>query len=363
MTLDAICRLTLGKKVSDIHLKGGRRPLVRVDGRLHDLEGAPELSAENIGQIAFDLLTVEQRNQFKSDLSIDLSVEIPGVGRYRANLYKQRQQISIALRSIPLRVPSIQSLGLPPSLSKLTHEERGLILLTGVTGSGKSTTLAAMVEEINQREAKHIITIENPIEYSFPDRKSLISQREIGTDSHSFARALRSALRQDPDIILVSEIRDKETMEIALAAAETGHLVMASLHSINAPEAITRIADFFEAHHQQAIRHLLSSNLKAVVSQRLVPMKDGGRIAAVEIMMNRGVVGECIEQAERTKEIPDHIARGHAQYGSQSFDQSLYWYHEDGLITKELALLYSDNPDDLNLRMTGLSGDDWSRSS
>ncbi|MEC7242613.1 MAG: ATPase, T2SS/T4P/T4SS family, partial [Myxococcota bacterium] len=187
--------------------------------------------------------------------------------------------------------------------------------------------------------------------------------REIGLDSHSFANALRAALRQDPDIILVSEIRDKETMEIALAAAETGHLVLASLHSINAPEAITRIADFFESHHQQAIRHLLCGNLKAVVSQRLVPMEGGGRVAAVEIMMNRGVVRECIEQAERTKEIPDHIARGHAQYGSQSFDQSLYWHHEDGRISKEMALRFSDNPDDLGLRMTGLSGDDWSRGS
>ena len=363
MTLDAICRLALQQKVSDIHLKGGRRPLIRIDGQLCELVQAPVLTGEQIGQIAFDLLSPEQRSQFKTDLSIDLSLEIPGVGRYRANLYKQRRQVSIALRSIPIHVPSIHSLGLPASLSQLTREERGLILLTGVTGSGKSTTLAAMVEEINGREAKHIITIENPIEYSFPDRKSLISQREIGMDSHSFERALRAALRQDPDIIFISEIRDKETMEIALAAAETGHLVLASLHSINAPEAITRIADFFESSHQQAIRHLLASNLKAVVSQRLVPMQDGGRIAAVEIMMNRGVVRECIEQAERTKEIPDHIARGHAQYGSQSFDQSLFWHHEDGLITKELALQYSDNPDDLSLRMTGLSGDDWSRQS
>ena len=362
MNLAAICKLSLTHNASDIHLKGGRQPIIRVDGGLLPLPNSPHLSGEAIGQIAFDLLSIEQRARFKDDLDVDLSVSIPDVGRFRANVFKQRQQVSIALRSIPLTVPSIESLGLPEALSKLTREERGLVLLTGVTGSGKSTTLAAMVEEINRREAKHIITIENPIEYNFPDRKSLISQREIGVDSHSFSSALRSALRQDPDIILVSEIRDKETMEIALAAAETGHLVMASLHSINAPEAITRIADFFDADHQQAIRHLLCSNLKAVVSQRLVPMTDGGRIAAVEIMMNRGVVTECIERSERTKEIPDHIARGTAQYGSQSFDQSLYWHHEDGLISKEMALKYSDHPDDLSLRMTGLTGDDWSRS-
>jgi twitching motility protein PilT len=292
---------------------------------------------------------------------VDLSIALPKIGRFRVNVFKQRQQVAIALRVIPREMPSISSLGLPIVLSKLAHAQRGLILLTGVTGSGKSTTLAAMVEEINQSAAKHIITIEDPIEFSFSDSKGLISQREIGVDCHSFSNALRAALRQDPDVILISEIRDKETMEIALSAAETGHLVMASLHSINASEAITRIVDFYEIHHQQAVRHLLSGTLTAIVSQRLVPLKKGGRIAAVEVMLNRGAVSECIENAARTKEIHDFLTTGTAQYGTQSFDQALFWHHQDGLISEENALLFSDSPEDLKLRFAGIAGEDWSR--
>jgi len=309
--------------------------------------------------MAFDLLSPTQRQTFKEELEVDLSIALQGIGRFRVNVFKQRQQVGIALRVIPHEIPTLASLGLPKVLSTLAKEQRGLILLTGVTGSGKSTTLAAMVEEINRCESKHIITIEAPIEFSFTDKNCLISQREIGVDSHSFSSALRAALRQDPDVILVSEIRDKKTMETALSAAETGHLVMASLHSLNAQEAVTRIVDFFEVHHQQALRHLLAGTLSAIVSQRLVPKTNGGRVAAVEVMLNRGAVSECIESADRIKEIPDFLTRGTAQYGTQSFDQSLYWHCKDGLISEENALLFADQPEDLKLRFAGIAGDDW----
>jgi twitching motility protein PilT len=317
------------------------------------------MSAEAVGQLAFDILSPTQREAFKAHLEIDLSIALKGLGRFRVNIFKQRQQVGIALRVIPNTVPTLEDLSLPPILAKLAHEERGLILLTGVTGSGKSTTLAAMVQEINTTCAKHIITIEDPIEFSFQDRLSLISQREIGVDSHSFSNALRAALRQDPDVILVSEIRDRATMEIALSAAETGHLVFASLHALNAPEAITRVVDFFETHHSQAIRHLLAGTLKAIISQRLVPKESGGRVAALEVMVNRGAVSECIEHSSRTKEIPDFLMGGTAQYGTQSFDQALFWLQQRGEISKENALRYATQPEDLEMRFAGIAGDDW----
>jgi twitching motility protein PilT len=361
MNLNDICQSALRQGASDIHLKGGRPPLVRVDGRLIPLIGAKELSGTVVGQLAFDILSPIQREQFKKDLEIDLSIALQSLGRFRVNIFKQRQQVGIALRVIPDTIPSIASMNLPPVLAKLASEERGLILLTGVTGSGKSTTLAAMVEEINTTTAKHIITIEDPIEFSFKDKLSMFSQREIGVDSRSFAAALRAAMRQDPDVILVSEIRDKETMEIALSAAETGHLVLASLHALNAPEAITRVVDFFDAQHGQAVRHMLSGTLKAIISQRLVPQQPSGRVAALEVMVNRGAVTECIQQASRTKEIPDFLIQGTAQYGTQTFDQALFWLHEDEAISKEDALRFSDHPEDLEMRFAGISADEWKR--
>jgi twitching motility protein PilT len=359
MSLNAICKAGLQQGASDIHLKGGRPPLLRVDGRLVPLKGAAPLSSEAVGQLAFDMLSAPQRETFKRQLEIDLSIALQDLGRFRVNIFKQRQQVGIALRVIPNGVPTLAELALPPILATLATEERGLILLTGVTGSGKSTTLAAMVQEINSTRAKHIITIEDPIEFSFQDHLSLISQREIGVDSHSFANALRAALRQDPDVILVSEIRDRETMEIALSAAETGHLVLASLHALNAPEAITRVVDFFESQHSQAIRHLLAGTLKAIISQRLVPKESGGRVAALEVMVNRGAVSECIEQASRTKEIPDFLVQGTAQYGTQSFDQALFWLEQSGQISKENALRFANQPEDLKMRFAGIAGNDW----
>lgn len=362
MSLASLCQACLAQGASDIHLKAGRSPVLRVNGALRELEGTAKLTPAEVGQIAFDILSEDQREAFKNNLDIDLAITLSGVGRFRVNIFRQRQQIGIALRVIPRETPSIARLALPQALLDLSRSQRGLILLTGITGSGKSTTLAAMIEEINRSQPKHIVTIEDPIEFNFQDKQSLISQREVGADALSFSSALRSALRQDPDVILVSEIRDKETMEIALSAAETGHLVLASLHSLNAPEAITRIVDFFDLHHQQAIRHLLANSLQAIISQRLVPLKDeDGRIAAVEVMINRGAVSECIENHARLKEIPDFLAAGTAQYGSQSFDQSLFWHHQDGLITEEQALLFADNPSDLKLRLAGISSTEWTR--
>jgi twitching motility protein PilT len=256
-------------------------------------------------------------------------------------------------------VKTIDELKLPEVLKKLALSPRGLLLVTGTTGSGKSTTLAAIIEEINRTVAHHILTIEDPIEFTFRDRRSVINQREVGVDSADFGSALRSALRQDPDAILVGELRDQETVEIALQAAETGHLVLATLHTLDAPESINRVVGFFEPHHQQQIRYQLSSVLVAVLSQRLVQSKAGGRLAAVEIMVNTGTVSECITDAARVKEIPDHMASGRKVYGSQTFDQAVYALLKAGKITESNALAAVNNPDELSLRLRGIGAEDW----
>jgi twitching motility protein PilT len=363
MDLPAICKAALAEGASDIHLKSDRPPIIRVNGKLGPLPGAAVLTGEQVGRLAWSVLTAPQRDRFKSTMDLDLGWAVPGIGRFRINIYKQRQQVGMALRAIPNRVPELEELNLPAVLKRLALTPRGLVLLTGVTGSGKSTTLAAMVQEINRNLPHHVLTIEDPIEFQFEDDMALINQREIGADSAGFSSALRSALRQDPDVILVSEIRDRETMEIALAAAETGHLVMASLHALNAQEAITRIVDFFGDGHQQSIRHILAGSLRAVISQRLVPTVAGGRVAAVEVLINAGAVTECITREARGREITDLLAGGTAQYGTQTFDQSLYWHHQDGTISEREAHRFANNPEDLALRMSGISTSDWVRPS
>jgi twitching motility protein PilT len=250
-------------------------------------------------------------------------------------------------------------MNLPGILKKVAANQRGMILVTGPTGSGKSTTLAALIEEINRSSPHHIITIEDPIEFSFQDRKAVINQREIGVDTLSFATALRSAMRQDPDVILVGELRDLETVEIALSAAETGHLVLATLHTLDAPESINRIVSFFEPHHQNQIRLQIGSVLRAVISQRLMPAKAGGRVAALEIMLNTGTIYECIVDSTRTKEIPDHMMRGSSQYGTQTYDQAIYRHLMAGIIDVDVAMRYANNPDELQLRLSGIGADDW----
>ncbi|HJN76641.1 MAG TPA: type IV pilus twitching motility protein PilT [Myxococcota bacterium] len=361
MDIDAICRAALAAGASDIHIKAGLPPLVRIDGEIRRIPRAPALTNDHINKMAWTIMKPGQRERFKVSPDVDMAHSVPNAGRFRVNVFRQRGQIGMVLRAIPAKIKTVDELGLPKVLKLFANEHRGLILLTGATGSGKSTTLAGIIEEINQSQAHHILTIEDPIEFAFTDHRSVVNQREIGSDSASFHDALRAALRQDPDVILIGELRDKETMEIAMTAAETGHLVLGTLHTINAPEAIQRIVNFFEPHHQQSIRQMLGAVLVAIISQRLVPRKGGGRVAAVEIMRNAGAVGECIVDATRVREIPDLLAKGTSQYGSQSFDQSLFWHYQDGLIDMEDLMRFASNADDLQLRLSGIASDEWIR--
>ena len=359
MEISQICIAAVKVGASDIHIKVGHPPMVRINGEIRAIPRAPQVTQEIAGQMAWSIMSTSQRERFKASADLDMAFEVPGVGRFRVNVFRQRGRVGMVLRTIPTKVMTIDELNLPRVLKKIALEPRGLILMTGTTGSGKSTTLAAIIEEINQHLSHHILTIEDPIEFSFSDRRAIVNQREIGSDSQTFHTALRAALRQDPDVILVGELRDKETMEIAISAAETGHLVLGTLHTLNAPEAINRIVDFFEPHHQQQIRNQLASVLRAVISQRLVPKAGGGRVAAVEVMLNTGSVSECILDSSRVKEIQDFISQGTAQYSTQTFDQSLYWHYKAKRVSLDDALKNSNNPDDLQLRLSGISSEEW----
>ncbi len=361
MDLTAIAKWAVKNGASDIHIKVGVPPMVRINGDIRSIPKAPKVSQELAGQMAWSIMNASQRERFKASSDLDMAWAAPSVGRFRVNVFRQRARIGMVLRVIPTKVFTIDELNLPNAIRTMSLEPRGLLLVTGVTGSGKSTTLASMIEEINRTKPHHILTIEDPIEFTFQDRTSIVNQREVGQDSQSFHSALRAALRQDPDVILVGELRDKETMEIALSAAETGHLVMGTLHTLNASQAISRIVDFFEPHHQNMIRHQIAGSLVGIVSQRLVPRKGGGRIAAVEVMVNKGAVTECITDPSRVKEITDLLSKGTAQYGTQTFDQCLYWHYNDGNITKDDALGYASNPEDLTLRMSGIASEEWNK--
>ncbi len=350
--------LTIAVKArgSDIHIKTGMPPVVRIDGKLRAIPNAERLTADNVMTMALGIMNDRQQKQFDENYEVDLAYGVPGLGRFRVSVFAQRGTIAMVFRAIPFGIPSLESLNLPPILKKLSLEERGLILVTGTTGSGKSTTLAAMVDYINDNRTCNIITIEDPVEYLHRDRKSIISQREVGFDTASFGRALTSSLRQDPDVILVGEMRDFETIETALTAAETGHLVMSTLHTIDAAETINRIISVFPPYHQRQVRMQLSGILKGVISQRLVPRADGkGRVPAVEIMINTARIRDCIDDKEKTKQIPEAIAQGYTTYGMQSFDQSLMQLYTNKLITYEEALRQSSNPDDFALKVSGIS--------
>jgi twitching motility protein PilT len=280
---------------------------------------------------------------------------VPGLGRFRCNIFQQRGTIALVLRVIPVKIRTVRELLLPPVLEKICWEQRGLILCTGTTGSGKSTSLAAMIEYINSHRIEHIITIEDPIEFLHRDKKSIVNQREVEVDTKSFAQALRSALRQDPDIILVGEMRDYETIETALTAAETGHLVLSTLHTLDATETINRIISVFPPHQQKQIRLQLAAVLKAIISMRLLPRADGlGRVPAVEVLISTGYIRDCVENKEKTKLIHDAIAAGTSQYGMQTFDQSLFQLYKSGLITLEEALRRATNPDEFKLKIQGI---------
>jgi len=354
--LNEILGIAMKAKGSDVHLKAGIPPIVRIDGKLRAIPNAERLSADQVRGMAFAIMNERQKRIFDESYEVDLSYGVPGLGRFRVNAFAQRGTVALVLRAIPIAIPSLEALNLPPILTKLAQEQRGLILVTGTTGSGKSTTLASMIDFINENRTCNIITIEDPVEYLHKDKKSLISQREVGFDTLSFGKALTSSLRQDPDVILVGEMRDYETIETALTAAETGHLVLSTLHTLDAAETINRIISVFPPFHQRQVRMQLSGILKGVVSQRLVPRADGkGRVPAVEIMIGTARIRDCIDDKEKTKQIPEAIAQGFTTYGMQTFDQSLMQLLTKKLITYEEAIRQSSNPDDFALKISGIS--------
>jgi twitching motility protein PilT len=356
MELNEILQVALRGGASDIHLKAGLPPMFRVDGQLVPLKDGKRLPPEEVARMAFGIMNEFQKDKFKAQNEVDLAYGVPGLGRFRVNVFQQRGTIGAVLRVIPFKILSIKELMLPPALEKIALEERGLILVTGTTGSGKSTTLAAMIDHINANETNHIITVEDPIEFLIRDKRSIVNQREVGVDTLTFSGALKSALRQDPDVILVGEMRDLETIETAMLAAETGHLVMSTLHTLDAAETINRIISTFPPHQQKQVRIQLAAVLKAVVSQRLVPKADGkGRVAAVEIMKSTARIRELIEDKDRTKELGEAIAQGHITYQMQTFDQSLMMLVRQNLITYQEALRQASNPDDFALRFQGVS--------
>jgi twitching motility protein PilT len=357
MELNEILQVALRGGASDIHLKAGLPPMFRVDGALMPLKDARRLPPEEIGRMALGIMNEFQKEKYKQTNEVDLAYGVPGLGRFRVNVFQQRGTLGIVLRVIPFKIQSIEQLMLPKVLEKICGEQRGLILVTGTTGSGKSTTLAAMIDHINATETSHIMTIEDPIEFLIRDKRSIVNQREVGVDTISFGQALKSALRQDPDVILVGEMRDLETIETALTAAETGHLVMSTLHTLDATETINRVISAFPPYQQKQVRLQLGAVLKGVISQRLVPRADGkGRVPAVEVLLATARVRELIEDKDRTKEIPDAIAQGHVSYGMQTFDQSLMFLLKSGVISYEESLRQASNPDDFALRVSGVSG-------
>jgi twitching motility protein PilT len=354
--LNEILKIALKGGASDIHLKSGLPPMFRLDGALVPLKNGERLTPEDIHTMSSAVMNPIQKQRFEETREVDLAYGIPGLGRFRVNCFQQRGTVGIVFRVIPFGVKTLEHLHLPNIISTVAMEQRGLVLVTGTTGSGKSTTLAGMIEHVNANRTCHIMTIEDPIEFLIRDRRSIVNQREIGVDTLSFSSALRSALRQDPDVILVGEMRDFETIETAITAAETGHLVMSTLHTLDATETINRIISVFPPYQQKQIRLQLASILKAVISQRLVPRADGkGRVPALEVLVSTARVRECVADKDRTKEIHDAISKGYTTYGMQTFDQSLMHLVKQNLVTYEEALLHVSNPDDFALRFRGIA--------
>jgi twitching motility protein PilT len=352
----AVLQEMIRRNGSDIHLKVGRPPTVRVDGELIALDHAP-LRPEDLKNLAEQLMTPRQVNLFSEEKECDFAIGVPGIGRFRVNLYQQRGSLCFAMRAIPYQARTVTELNLPPVLEEIAMKPRGLVLVTGVTGSGKSTTLAAMIQHINQHRRANVITIEDPIEFLHRDLNSHINQREIGTDTATFGQALRRVLRQDPDVILIGEIRDLETLDTALKAADTGHLVFSTLHTTDATQTINRVLSFYPPHQAAEVRFSLASALAAVVSQRLVPRADrAGRIPACEVLINTAAVRDNIRDMEKMLDIPDLIKEGTVQYGMQSFDQSLMQLYSKGSVSYESAMFYATSPAEFALRVQGVSG-------
>lgn len=355
MKVDDLLKVAVSKGASDLHLKAGSFPNVRVNGELVPLMEFKKLTKEDTLLMAFGIMNNRQKLYFKENSELDLAYGVKSLGRFRVNVFQQRGTVSIVFRVIPATIKTFDELYLPEVLKKIALIPRGMILVTGTTGSGKSTSLATMIDHINECETNHIITIEDPIEFLHRDKKSIISQREVNVDTKSFADALRSALRQDPDVILVGEMRDRETIETALLASETGHAVFSTLHTLDATETINRIISVFPPHHQNNIRIQLASLLRSVVSMRLLKRSDGkGRVPAVEVLLVTEFVRNCIIDPAKTKFIKTAIKSGTSQYGMQTFDQSVYSFYQKNFISYEDALTYASNPDEFKLRCQGI---------
>src|SRR3977135_1879594 len=353
--IDDLLVTAIAHLASDLHLKVGSFPVMRIGGELHPIIEAPKLSPEDTLDMSFSMMSNRQKQKLKEVSEVDIAYSVKGLGRFRANIFQQRGTVSIVLRVIPDQSKNTAALGLPSVIDRICEERRGLILGTGATGSGKSTTLAAMIDCINSTRSGHIVTIEDPIEFLHRDKQSFVTQREVDVDTRSFAEALRGALRQDPDVILVGEMRDHETIETALTAAETGHLVLSTLHTLDATETITRIVSAFPSHQQKSVRIQLAGILKAVISMRLVRAARGpGRVPAVEIMVSTGLIRDYIINEEKSSLIREAIAAGTSQYGMQTFDQSLFNLFQAGLISMDEALRNATNADEFRMRLSGI---------
>ena len=355
MHVNDLLKIAVERGASDLHIKVGTYPMMRVLGTLVPATEERRLEHEDVVAMAAAVLPAGHRDKFRDNHEVDLAYSVTGLGRFRCNAFQQRGTIGMIFRVIPMRVATIDDLLLPKVLKRIATEERGLVLVTGTTGSGKSTTLAALIDEINSTRTAHIMTIEDPIEYLHRDNRSVINQREIGVDTRSFGDALRSALRQDPDVILVGEMRDHETIQTALLAAETGHLVLSTLHTVDATETINRIIAVFPPHQQKQIRIQLASVIKAVISQRLIPRTDGkGRVPAVEVMISTAFIRDAILDKEKSHLIHGAITQGTSQYGMQTFDQSIFSLYEQKLVTYEEALRWATNVDEFKLKVQGI---------
>ena len=355
LDLHEMLKLAVQRHASDLHLKVGVPPVLRIDHALVPLEERPRLVRADLDSIVALVTSERQRQHFSERRELDLAYGVQGLGRFRANLFQQRGTLGITFRVIPLEVQTVEQLNLPPIIGSLAMEPRGMVLVTGTAGSGKSTTLAAMIEHINTNGSGHILTIEDPIEFLHKDKRCLINQREVGVDTRSFAEALRSALRQDPDVILVGEMRDFDTISTGIVAAETGHLVMSTLHTIDAAETINRIISIFPPYQQKQIRLQLASVLRGIISMRLIPRADGeGRVPAVEVMVTTATIRECIADADKTRKLSEAIGAGGSEYEMQTFDQSLMGLYQRGLVAYEEALRWSSNPNDFALKVRGI---------
>ncbi|MCJ7580012.1 MAG: type IV pilus twitching motility protein PilT [Candidatus Aminicenantes bacterium] len=355
MDINELLKIAIESEASDLHLKVGNFPVLRIHGELESLTKFPKLTPSLTQKLVNQITNEYQREKLTQELDLDLAYSLEGFGRFRGSIFQQRGSFAIVLRIIPLEVKSISELLLPKVLEKIAQEQRGLVLVTGSTGSGKTTTLAAIIDHINRHKKENIITLEDPIEFLHQDKKCLISQREVGLDVQSYSRGLISSLREDPDVILVGEMREMNTIATSLLASETGHLVLSTLHTVDAPETINRIISAFPLHHQRQIRLQLAAILKAIISMRLIPRKNGeGRVPAVEVMINTPFISECIQDREKTRLIRDSIAKGVSQYGMQTFDQSIFQLYKDGFISYEQGLRYSSSPNNFKLKVMGV---------